>query len=392
MNSIPTPIQERFKVETRELLVKRIRVYVFIATTLVPLFGFLDLVTTPEHFKFFMILRLVTCSIILLIFASSYLKFFKRFSREAGILIVTIIGLMISIMIRFLGGYESSYYAGLNLVLLVMGLLLPWKMKDTLYAVLIVYAFYLIPILIFDHITNFPLFINNNFFLLSTMLITLVASHVGHQYHWREFLAKTDMEKSNQALESSNQALISAKKDLEDSYLKLQELDRLKTQFFGNISHELRTPLTLILAPVEMMLKDKEGHLEPHQTKNLNVVRNNALRLLKLMNQLLDLIKIDAGKLELRLSQVNVRDFFREIEDSMSALAEQKNLKLSFECEESLQGEFDRDQIEKVIMNLVYNAVKFTPEGGSIEVRAKTVDEEAEEGLKIDSVNLSESS
>ncbi|MBI1871197.1 MAG: histidine kinase, partial [Chlamydiae bacterium] len=112
-----------------------------------------------------------------------------------------------------------------------------------------------------------------------------------------------------------------------------------------------------------------------HQTKNLNVVRNNALRLLKLMNQLLDLIKIDAGKLELRLSQVNVRDFFREIEDSMSSLAEQKNLKLSFECEESLEGEFDRDQIEKVVMNLIYNAVKFTPEGGSIEVRARRVED-----------------
>ncbi|MBI1871189.1 MAG: histidine kinase, partial [Chlamydiae bacterium] len=111
-----------------------------------------------------------------------------------------------------------------------------------------------------------------------------------------------------------------------------------------------------------------------HQTKNLNVVRNNALRLLKLMNQLLDLIKIDAGKLELRLSQVNVRDFLREIEDSMSSLAEQKNLKLSFECEESLLGEFDRDQIEKVVMNLIYNAVKFTSEGGSIEVKAKTVE------------------
>ncbi|MBI3267314.1 MAG: hypothetical protein HYZ67_09770, partial [Chlamydiae bacterium] len=84
-------------------------------------------------------------------------------------------------------------------------------------------------------------------------------------------------------------------------------------------------------------------------------------------------IKIDAGKLELRLSQVNVRDFFREIEDSMSSLAEQKNLKLSFECEESLQGEFDRDQIEKVVMNLIYNAVKFTSPEGFIRVTARVV-------------------
>ncbi|MBI3266581.1 MAG: hypothetical protein HYZ67_05940 [Chlamydiae bacterium] len=196
---------------------------------------------------------------------------------------------------------------------------------------------------------------NNNFFLVTTLLISLVSSRLGYQQRWREFIAKIN---------------------LENAYLKLQELDRLKTQFFGNISHELRTPLTLILAPVEMMLKDKERHLEPHQTKNLNVVRNNALRLLKLMNQLLDLIKIDAGKLELRLSQVKVRDFFREIEDSMSSLAEQKNLKLSFECEESLQGEFDRDQIEKVVMNLVYNAVKFTPEGGSIAISARHVKNE----------------
>ncbi|MBI3276542.1 MAG: histidine kinase, partial [Chlamydiae bacterium] len=243
---------------------------------------------------------------------------------------------------------------GLNTVILAMGLL-PWKIKDMLITGILIYVFYLIPILISDKITDWAIFLNNNFFLVTTLLISLVSSRLGYQQRWREFIAKIN---------------------LETAYLKLQELDRLKTQFFGNISHELRTPLTLILAPVEMMLKDKEGHLEPHQTKNLNVVRNNALRLLKLMNQLLDLIKIDAGKLELRLSQVKVRDFLREIEDSMSSLAEQKNLKLSFECEESLQSEFDRDQIEKVVMNLIYNAVKFTPEGGSIEVRAKTVKRE----------------
>lgn len=73
---------------------------------------------------------------------------------------------------------------------------------------------------------------------------------------------------------------------------------------------------------------------------------------------------------------MNVYHFLKEVEDSMSALAEQKNLKLSFQCEESLQAEFDRDQIEKVIFKLVYNAVKFTHPGGSIEVIARQVDEE----------------
>ncbi|MBI1871626.1 MAG: HAMP domain-containing histidine kinase, partial [Chlamydiae bacterium] len=117
--------------------------------------------------------------------------------------------------------------------------------------------------------------------------------------------------------------------------------------------HELRTPLTLILAPAESVIKKGEAWGVKHEAqKNVEVIRHNALRLLKLVNQLLDLSKIDAGKMELHLSSVQVAPFLKEIQDSVQPLADEKGLKLEFNAPEDLEAEFDRDHIEKVMLNL----------------------------------------
>ncbi|HLG21401.1 MAG TPA: ATP-binding protein, partial [Candidatus Manganitrophaceae bacterium] len=169
-------------------------------------------------------------------------------------------------------------------------------------------------------------------------------------------------------VEDRTKELVESKRQLEESYQKLQELDQLKTKFFANISHELRTPITLILAPTEMMLNRELGDLSPDQEKYLGIMQTNSLRLLKLINNLLDLAKIDAGKMQLFYNRSDFTQFIGGIVSSVSPMAEKKSLALRFEGDKTIpEFFFDPDKIEKVILNLLFNALKFT-ETGEIKV------------------------
>ncbi len=213
--------------------------------------------------------------------------------------------------------------------------------------------------------------------------------------------------------------LTDSKAELERSYQKLQELDRLKTTFFANISHELRTPLTLILAPLESWVKTKE-ETDPSRGPNwgpqrpsweqAEIMYQNGLRLLKLINNLLDLAKIDAGKMRLSYSKTDFVPFAKGIIASISPLAEKKGITLSFTCtcremmKLSGNGEngdgclfngfyFDRDKIEKVLLNLIFNAIKFTDSGGKVVVSCERQDDQvrvkvSDTGIGIAKENL----
>ncbi|MGH7450766.1 MAG: ATP-binding protein, partial [bacterium] len=147
---------------------------------------------------------------------------------------------------------------------------------------------------------------------------------------------------------------------------KLKELDALKSHFFSNISHEFRTPLTLILGPIEKLLA---GTKDKNAEQDLNLMRNNAANLLRLINQLLDLAKLESGKMRLQASQGDLIQCLRTMTAAFESLAKIRNIALHFHAPvASLTAWFNRDQMEKVFSNLLSNAIKFTPDGGSVEV------------------------
>lgn len=151
---------------------------------------------------------------------------------------------------------------------------------------------------------------------------------------------------------------------------QVQELDRLKTNFFTNISHEFRTPLTLIISPLERFFADNsDRNLPEKQAKQLKTIHQNAKKLLSLINQLLDLSKLEAGKLTPEISQNDLIEFLEKLTYSFNGLAEQKQIHLSLSSPiERALVYFDLDIIEKVITNLLSNAFKHTPADGSITV------------------------
>jgi signal transduction histidine kinase/DNA-binding response OmpR family regulator len=153
---------------------------------------------------------------------------------------------------------------------------------------------------------------------------------------------------------------------------KLQEADQMKSKFFANISHEFRTPLTLILSPLEEKLASTS--LARTDRESLQLVTRNASRLLSLVNQLLELSKLEAKKMELMVQEDNLNTFLSVVTASFDSLAETKNI--HFDKSISLvKGEhwYDADKVEKIINNILFNAFKFTPSGGIVSFSASQV-------------------
>ncbi|WP_317191589.1 hybrid sensor histidine kinase/response regulator transcription factor [Hymenobacter negativus] len=141
-----------------------------------------------------------------------------------------------------------------------------------------------------------------------------------------------------------------------------------KLRFFTNFSHELRTPLTLILGPVEELLTDG-ADLSDGQRQDLQLVRRNAQRLLRLVNQLMDFRKIDVGRMSVRATEGNLVDFVRELMDVFEKTARRRNITYRFlPAEPVVQLWFDGEILDKVFFNLLSNAFKYTPDGGHITV------------------------
>lgn len=160
---------------------------------------------------------------------------------------------------------------------------------------------------------------------------------------------------------------------------RVQELDRLKTKFFTNLSHEFRTPLSLILTPTEHLIA---GATDSVLTGQYQIIQRNARRLLKLINQLLDVKNIDKGAMAFHPSEGDIVQFVRESISDFKELSEHQHIELFFESQlQSQQAIFDSDKLEKIIFNLLSNAFKFTQEDGKISVTLELLSEHEEKGL-----------
>lgn len=153
---------------------------------------------------------------------------------------------------------------------------------------------------------------------------------------------------------------------MEQDVKKTEDVNQMKFRFFTNISHELRTPLTLIISPLEGLIKEST---DEQQLGKLNLVYRNALRLLNLVNQLLDFRKTEMVGLHLSLSEGDIVAYIHNICNSFLMLSEKKNVHLTFfSAIESLNMAFDEDKVGKIVMNLLSNAFKFTPDGGRVDI------------------------
>ena len=223
-----------------------------------------------------------------------------------------------------------------------------------------------------------PVLNDNNQFLGAILLYRDITTEVTLR---KEYIKKLEqLQLINKELEIQKIELKKSKNNLElkvterthelvQSNKKLIEFDELKTRFFSNISHEFRTPLTLMVGPLESILIDNESELNSSLKEKIELIFRNTRRLLRLINQLLDLSKIESGNLNVYYKEKDLNIFIQNILVPFYSYSEQKGFKIIFhEGKGSSKVYIDTDKMEKVIYNLLSNSCKYTEKNGSIAV------------------------
>jgi signal transduction histidine kinase/DNA-binding response OmpR family regulator/streptogramin lyase len=229
-------------------------------------------------------------------------------------------------------------------------------------------------------------FYQTTWFYLSAFLFVLLSAFLFYRFRVRQLktrekelgtlvdLRTSDLKERNLELEKAKELIEAKNQQLEEQSEKLKEMDKVKTRFFANISHEFRTPLTLIMGPLEQMIAAC-GENEKEKKRKLSLMLRNAQRLLRLINQLLELSRLDSGKLKLQAVKTDIIIFLKGIVDSFQLLAQQKELDLVFhpgQVNEAETGDtilyIDPRKMEDIMTNLLVNAIKFTPPGGKVTI------------------------
>lgn len=386
----------------------------------------LDWFVYPEHLGVLFASRMICDAAVLVILGLLFTRFGEKNIRFLGIAWALLPAASIAWMIWYTEGAYSPYYAGLNLVIIAVSLLMPWTLAEVLMTCTLTLLMFVTASLVhywippariepdrlavrslrdrldgelaettdpavaeqkegqineLDASLGFPWdsFFNNLYFILTTAVITSTASFFLSRLRFQDYRLRYQLREQND--------------ELAQSYDKLAELDRLKSQFFANVSHELRTPLTLIIAPLQEVLKSG-GSGKPEVDDNLRIARENALRLLKLINDLLDLGRLDDRGADLKFSHEDLSTFVSGVINSAAHLAKAKGLNLQLDMPASaLHVNVDPNALEKVLLNLFTNAVKFTPHGGTIDVTLSSSDGRAiiemkDSGIGISSADL----
>jgi signal transduction histidine kinase len=185
--------------------------------------------------------------------------------------------------------------------------------------------------------------------------------------------------RAEEALDQLNQTLERRIQDrtgaLQGAIEQLQELDRLKSAFVTIVSHELRTPLTSIKGFVENMLQGLTGPLNEKQQYYLTRIHLNAERLTRMLNELLDLSRIEAGKMQLLATPLSLQELFSDLIEGFQPLARQKSIEMEVTLADIIPPvQADRDKLYEVVANLLDNAIKFTPPGGRVQISAEVQD------------------
>jgi signal transduction histidine kinase len=175
--------------------------------------------------------------------------------------------------------------------------------------------------------------------------------------------------------------------ELEHANLKLQELDHLKSLFIASMSHELRTPLNSIIGFTGIILQGMSGEINSEQEKQLTLVKNSANNLLALINDIIDISKIEAGKVEITIEEFDLSVLARETMDSFAVVVDKKGLELSLTTPPTLIIKSDKRRIEQVLVNFVSNAVKFT-NIGEIEIKIVKKDKMVEMSVRDNGIGI----
>jgi putative nucleotidyltransferase with HDIG domain len=336
----------------------------------------LDAIYTPQYLKTFLIIRLAVVAVVGVLIVLIDKAKTMRGVMNLALVLAFVDAAGIAVMVQVLGGFFTSYYQGMNIIVMGMMVLIPLAFRETIFLYAGIWLMYVGPSLVkflggqdpivVDgvEVQLWRLMTNNLIFLTAILIVGAFGSYIMDSIRRRELRTRLQLEAMTAQLQESNE--------------KLKSLDELKTQFFANVNHELRTPLTLMLAPLKAILDGKMGRLSPLLRDALETMQRNGYKLLKLINNLLDLTKLEEGRMRLKPRMLNFVEFVTPLLASVKPLADHKKIRLYFQHPpHPIELSIDPDQFEKVVFNLLSNALKFTPNNGKITLYVEERDDTA---------------
>jgi len=313
----------------------------------------------PEQFVFFLSMRLAVNLAVVAIL----LRFRQSHQNESQIAVPALVGIEILAMIYAGGESDSLYFAGLILVMVGTPVLQPISVRGALLISSICVGGFVSCALMMPNSMSGQTFAVESIFILAAALESVF---------------------SCRALGISRVVAFEQRREIEATRDQLASLDEAKSRFSANIHHELRTPLTLILAPLETLLSGDMGDLPDPFNRTLRTMHINGQRLLKLINNLLDLAKLESDKFAIHRREVELKSVVTDLLEAARPMAERKHITLSLKVQKNLPRVFlDVDAIEKVVVNLLSNALKFTASGGSVLLCVESTEDRTHVAIRI---------
>jgi signal transduction histidine kinase len=351
--------EERWKHWLLEGNRRSIRIALYITLLLYPCFGILDYLLAPHSaLPFLWGTRTLVMAAAVAMFPLVRSQFFDRHPDLLVGAYTVMVGMGIGVLTVPMGGLASQYYVGLSLVIIGAGLLFVWKPRTVAVVQSMVVLSFVLPNLVAGTIGSLPLALSNICFLCAITVVAGIGQIVLYRSQRQQVLNQVRLEQTKASLEAAHN--------------QLKQLDSFKSELFANITHEFKTPLAMVLAPLELMLQGETGEYTPAQQNTFQSMFRSGLKLLKMIGDLLDLSKLEDSKLRLKVAENDLCDYLRGLVAQVEPLAQRKNISLLLHLDVEKSAVYcDLERMERVFLNLLSNATKFTPPGGRIEVRLR---------------------
>ena len=331
-----------------------------------PLFGAMDAVDAPGARHIIWTIRFGVCLVALGVYLFTFSRHFTRYMQPvlAGFLLLCGLGLVAMLGLE---GTGQQYFDGPALIILAAYVVIRLRFVYATAVGWLTTVAYTIVLFAFRH-EPADFLVSSIWFVISANIIGMFAAYELESYTRRNFWQARVLNAKRQELEVARvQATAQA--------AQLAELDAAKDRFFANVSHELRTPLTLLLGPIRDALDGRHDALDRKWEQHLPLMHRSGERLLGLVERLLDLARLDARRLRLRVVETDLVALVHSIVLGFAARAEREDVALDFDAEPEEVGVWiDPERVEQVLTNLLSNAFKFTPTGGRIRVSLRATE------------------
>ncbi|HZZ85479.1 MAG TPA: ATP-binding protein [Anaeromyxobacteraceae bacterium] len=335
---------------------RSLRIALYIGLSLYPAFGLLDVLVGRPVLLWLWATRVLFVALTLALFPLLRTRFFERWGDLLGVGYLWAAAGGIAVMTTYMGGLASPYYAGLTMTVVAAGLLFMWPPTLVVLAHSAIVGGFVILNVTLGRIGPRFEATSNLMFLSSTALIAAAGQILAFRSQREQVLQRVQLERATARLEQA--------------HAELQQLDRFKSRFSANMTHELRTPLAMVLTPLELMLQGEVGEFTEAQRSSFQAMFKSALKLLKIVNDLLDLSRLEESRLRLEVGEHDLVAQLVSLTEDSQVLARRKSIELELRppSAATVAVWYDLERMERVFVNLLSNAIKFTPPGGHVTV------------------------